>query len=47
MPGQQYSVSSLGGFFSQPYLSARLRSLAQPEFHFRQFVDVNLGVSGE
>jgi len=45
MPGQQYSVGSLGGFFSQPYLSARLRSLAQPEFHFRQFVDVkeNIG----
>jgi N4-gp56 family major capsid protein len=40
MPGQVYSVSSLGGNHSVPYLSERLRSLAQPMFRFRQFVDV-------
>lgn len=39
MPGQQYSVSSLGGVMSQPYLSQRLRSVAQPLFRGRQFVD--------
>lgn len=39
MPGQVYSVSSLGGVMSQPYLSQKLRSVAQPLFRFRQFVD--------
>jgi len=39
MPGQVYSVSSLGGVMSQPYLSQRLRSVAQPLFRGRQFVD--------
>jgi len=39
MPGQQYSVNSLGGFLSQPYLTQRLRSVAQPMFRMRQFVD--------
>jgi hypothetical protein len=40
MPGQQYTTNSLGGFLSQPYLTQRLRSVAQPQFRFRQFVDV-------
>lgn len=40
MPGQVYTVSSLGGVMSQPYLSAKLRSVAQPLFRFRQFIDV-------
>lgn len=39
MPGQVYSVSSLGGVMSQPYLSQKLRSKSQPLFRFRQFVD--------
>ncbi len=39
MPGQVYSVSSLGGVMSQPYLSQRLRSVAQPLFRWRQFID--------
>lgn len=39
MPGQVYSVSSLGGVMSQPYLSQKLRSVAQPLFRWRQFVD--------
>jgi N4-gp56 family major capsid protein len=39
MPGQQYSTSSLGGYFSQPYLTDQLRHQAQPEYRFRQFVD--------
>lgn len=40
MPGQQYSTSSLGGYLSQPYLTQKLRSVSQPMFRFRQFVDV-------
>lgn len=40
MAGQQYSTNSLGGFLSQPYLTQRLRAQAQPQFRFRQFVDV-------
>ena len=40
MAGQVYSVSTLGGNWSQPYLSERLRHVAQPMFRFRQFVDV-------
>lgn len=39
MPGQVYSISSLGGVMSQPYLSQKLRSIAQPLFRNRQFVD--------
>ncbi len=39
MPGQVYSVGSLGGVMSQPYLSQKLRAVAQPLFRFRQFVD--------
>jgi len=39
MPGQVYSISSLGGVMSQPYLSQKLRSIAQPLFRWRQFVD--------
>lgn len=39
MPGQVYSVSSLGGVMSQPYLSQKLRTVAQPLFRGRQFVD--------
>jgi hypothetical protein len=41
MAGQQYSTGSLGGFLSQPYLTQKLRSVAQPMFRFRQFVDVD------
>jgi len=40
MAGQQYSTSSLGGYLSQPYLTQRLRAVAQPQFRFRQFLDV-------
>lgn len=40
MPGQQYSTASLGGYLSQPYLTQRLRAVSQPQFRFRQFVDV-------
>lgn len=45
MPGQQYSVNTLGGYWSQPYLSQRVRSLSQPMFKLRQFADVkeNIG----
>lgn len=39
MPGQVYSVNTLGGSLSQPYLSQKLRGLAQPMFRWRQFVD--------
>jgi N4-gp56 family major capsid protein len=38
--GQQYSVNTLGGYWSQPYLSQRVRSLSQPMFKLRQFADV-------
>jgi hypothetical protein len=41
MAGQQFSTSSLGGYLSQPYLTQRLRAVAQPQFRWRQFVDVN------
>ena len=40
MAGQVYSVSTLGGYTSQPYLSERLRHVAQPYFVLRQFADV-------
>lgn len=39
MPGQVYSVSTYGGNTSQPYLSQRIRTVAQPLFKFRQFID--------
>jgi hypothetical protein len=42
MAGQVYSVSTLGGNWSQAYLSERLRHVAQPMFRFRQFVDVDM-----
>lgn len=45
MAGQQYSTGSLGGFLSQPYLTQKLRSVAQPMFRFRQFVDVDKTLS--
>lgn len=40
MAGQLWSTSTLGGNHAVPYLSDRLRSIAQPMFRFRQFVDV-------
>jgi N4-gp56 family major capsid protein len=40
MAGQVWSVNTLGGYHAVPYLSERIRSLAQPMFRFRQFVDV-------
>lgn len=39
MPGQVYAVSTLGGNWSVPYLSERIRSVAQPMFALRQFID--------
>jgi N4-gp56 family major capsid protein len=38
--GQQYSVNTLGGYWSVPFLSEKIRSAAQPEFKLRQFADV-------
>ncbi len=38
--GQLYSVSTLGGNWTAPYLTQRLRHVAQPMFRLRQFVDV-------
>jgi N4-gp56 family major capsid protein len=40
MAGQVWSVNTLGGYHAVPYLSERIRSLAQPQFRLRQFVDV-------
>ncbi len=40
MAGQQYSTSTLGGYLAQPYLTSRLRTVAQPQFKLRQFTDV-------
>ncbi len=40
MPGQVYAVSTLGGNWSVPYLSDKMRSVAQPFFVLRQFADV-------
>jgi N4-gp56 family major capsid protein len=40
MPGQVYSVSTYGGNWTVPYLSERLRSVAQPFYVLRQFADV-------
>jgi len=39
MGSQVYSVSTLGGNHSNPYLTDRLRSVSQPYFRFRQFID--------
>lgn len=39
MPGQVYSVSTLGGNWTAPYLTDRLRHVAQPMFRLRQFID--------
>src|SRR4051812_8361229 len=41
MPGQQYAVSTLGGYTSQPYLTQRIRTVAQPMYKLRQFIDVH------
>jgi N4-gp56 family major capsid protein len=41
MAGQVYSISTLGGNWSVPYLAQKIRSVAQPEFRFRQFLDVH------
>lgn len=40
MAGQIWATSSLGSVMAQPYLSDRLRHVAQPMFRFRQFADV-------
>lgn len=40
MAGQYYSVSTLGGNWTLPYLSEKLRNVAQPILRFRQFCDV-------
>lgn len=40
MAQQVYAVNTLGGYWSNPYLTQRLRSVAQPMFRNRQFVDV-------
>lgn len=40
MAGQVYSISTAGGNWTAPYLSERLRHVAQPMFRFRQFLDV-------
>lgn len=39
MAQQVYAVNSLGGYWSQPYLTQKIRSVAQPLFRFRQFID--------
>lgn len=41
MPGQVWAVNSLGGtgMGAVPYLSQKLRSVAQPMFRLRQFID--------
>ena len=41
MPGQVYSTTTLGGNWSAPYLTDRLRHVAQPMFRLRQFIDVH------
>jgi len=38
--GQLYAVSTYGGNWTAPYLSDRLRHVAQPMFRLRQFTDV-------
>lgn len=37
---QVYSINTLGGNWSAPYLSEKIRSVAQPMFRNRQFLDV-------
>lgn len=44
MASQLYSVNTLGGNWSVPYLSQVLRHRAQPLFMFRQFIDVQEAV---
>ncbi len=41
---QVYSVNTLGGNWSNPYLTDRLRQVSQPEFRIRQFADVREGI---
>ena len=41
MAGQVYSVSTLGGNWTAPYLTQKLRSISQPMFRLRQFLDVH------
>jgi len=38
--GQLYSVSTLGGNWTAPYLTDKLRASAQPMYRLRQFTDV-------
>jgi N4-gp56 family major capsid protein len=40
MAGQLWSTSTLGGNWAVPYLTERLRHIAQPYFKLRQFIDV-------
>lgn len=44
MPGQVYAVSTLGGNWTVPYLTDRLRSVSQPLYVLRQFADVKEAV---
>jgi N4-gp56 family major capsid protein len=44
MPGQVYSINTLGGNWTAPYLAQKIRNVAQPEFRFRQFLDVHEAV---
>lgn len=44
MAGQLYSVNTLGGNWSVPYLTDQLRHVSQPQFRFRQFIDVHEAV---
>ncbi len=39
MPGQVYATDTLGGNNSLPYLTDKFRSVSQPRFVFRQFID--------
>lgn len=39
MPGQLYSVSTLGGNWAVPRLTEELRHKAQPRYRLRQFID--------
>ena len=43
--GQLYATSTLGGNWTAPYLSQRIRHASQPMFRLRQLVDVqeNIG----
>lgn len=44
MPGQIWSTGTLGGNWAAPYLTERIRHVAQPMFKLRQFVDVKEAV---